>query len=217
MKALDALGIINSISSQQWGMVTSAQATMQGINRTTLSRLERYGHLERLRQGVYRVSAAPATRLEAIYAAWLSLEPGIPSYLRSKEPDSDAMVSGVTAAYVLDIGELNPEPITFTVPRRRQLRDKGIRTLSRHLEKSETTIVQGLPVTTMERTIVDLVADGIDQSLVLNAVSDALKTGRLDTSTLAEYLKPFAKRARYESGGIELLIDRLTGTGGMDV
>jgi len=195
MKVLNALKIIQDISSQQWGLITSAQATAKGIDRMALSRLEKNGYLERLRKGVYRVSAAPSTKFEDIYAAWLSFEPSQLSYMRSKAPDTDVIVSGVTASYVWGIGELIPEPITFTAPTRKQLRDKNIKATKRQLQKHETTIVHGLPITTLERTIADLVADGVDLSLVANVVRDAQRIKELDSNELIEYLKPYAKRA----------------------
>ena len=178
-----------------------------------LSRLEKNGHLERLRKGVYRVSAAPSTRLEQIYAAWLSFDPGQLSYMRSKEPGTDAIVSGTTASYVWNIGEIGPDPITFTVPRRKQLRDKNIKTLKRQLQKNETTIVQGLPVTTIERTIADLVAEGIDLSLVANVTRDALQVKGFDSEGLIEYLKPYARRSGYRQNDGKALYYQLISSG----
>jgi predicted transcriptional regulator of viral defense system len=217
MKALDALNIIQDITSQQWGMFTSAQAVARGIDRMALSRLMKNGHIERLRKGIYRASAVPSSRLEAVYAAWLSIEPSQLSYKRSKKAESDAVVSCATAAYVWSIGELNPEPITFSVNCRKQLRDKGIRTIIRHLDERDVTIAQGLPTTTIERTIADLITSGTDLSLVANVAKDALRLKGLDAQTMIEYLSPLAKRAGCKSGDGLALYERLLGQEGIHV
>jgi predicted transcriptional regulator of viral defense system len=175
MKALDALNIINDITSHQWGMLTSAQAAHQGISRMNLSRLVANGHLERMLHGVYRNLGAPASRLDAIYAAWLSLSPTELSYQRPKRAASDLIVSGVTAAYIHEAGELNPEPLTFSSRHRRQPRNATIKVVVRMVDEADVSIIHGLPVTKIERTIADLVTDGTDLSLVGNVLRDAEK------------------------------------------
>ena len=46
MKAGDALRELTDITANQWGMVTTAQASALGITRLTLSRLAEAGQLE---------------------------------------------------------------------------------------------------------------------------------------------------------------------------
>ena len=82
MKALDALNITDGIAASQRGLVTSAQALAAGVGRMELSRLAANGHLERVGRGVYRASGAPSIREEAVWAAWLSLEPAALAHSR---------------------------------------------------------------------------------------------------------------------------------------
>lgn len=82
MKAMDALRVLAEVTSDQWGMVTSAQALMHGITRLDLSRLAASGHLERLAHGVYKDAGAAGDEFEGIHAAWLGTEPKRTSVVR---------------------------------------------------------------------------------------------------------------------------------------
>lgn len=174
MKALDALNITDEIAASQRGLLTSAQAVSAGVGRMELSRLAENGHLERVARGVYRASGAPSVREERVWAAWLSLDPEVPAYAR--DPLSCA-ASHNTAAWLMGLGELEAEPLTFTSPVRRQVRRDGLRVVRGRLSKDDVRTVAGLPCTTAARTVHDLVADGEDLSLVSSVLDDALAMG----------------------------------------
>jgi predicted transcriptional regulator of viral defense system len=72
------------------------------------------------------------------------------------------------------------ELVTYTRPRssytttRRQTKDDDIRYSARRLPSEDTAILDGLPVTTRERTIADLLDEpDADISLVADALRDA--------------------------------------------
>ena len=174
MKALDALNITDDIAASQKGLLTSAQANSAGVGRMELSRLASNGHLERIARGVYRASGAPSMREEAVWAAWLSMDPGALAYER--DPLACA-VSHNTAACLMGLGELEPEPVTFTCPDRRQVATRGIRAVRGDLRPADIATVSGLPCTTASRTVVDLVALGEDISLAAAVLRDALGSG----------------------------------------
>lgn len=179
MKALKAITAISDLAASQRGLFTSAQAQALGVGRVTLSRLAEHGQIERIHHGVYRAAGAPPVREEDVLAAWLSLEPGAPSYERDKGPGG-FVASLNTASWLLGIGELNPGPITFSHPTRRQTRKDGIRFLKRELSPADVTVAGGIPVTTAARTMGDLVAYGEDLSLVSRVLRDALAAGLVD-------------------------------------
>ena len=52
-------------------------------------------------------------REEAVWAAWLSMDPGVMSY--DRDPLA-CTVSHNTAAWLMGLGELEPEPVTLTCP-----------------------------------------------------------------------------------------------------
>ena len=201
MKALDALNITDGIAASQRGFVTSAQALATGVGRMELSRLAASGHLERVVRGVYRASGAPSIREEAVWAAWLSLEPGTLAHAR--DPLSCA-ASHNTAAWLMGIGELDATPLTFISSTRRQVQRDGLRIVRGVLSTDEVRTVAGLPCTTAARTVHDLIIDGEDLSLVSAVLRDALSAGMVgNEATLRRDVDGLGKR-RGLAGGLSL-------------
>jgi predicted transcriptional regulator of viral defense system len=192
--------VIASLAGSQWGMLTAAQATAQGVARSTLLRRERAGALERIRPGVYRLPGAPANRLDDIRAVWLASAPEELAWERLASPD--VVVGGAAAAWVHDMGDLYPSPVMLYTARRRQTKHVDIRYSTRKLPTEDSSVVDGLPVTTRERTIADLLDEsGVDVSLVADVLRDAERADAdLDTDRLISLLDVHAKRLDYESG-----------------
>lgn len=165
------------------------------------------GHLERLGHGIYRAAGVPADRFEALKDAWLSVDPKLTAEERLRRPVVDAVVSGAAAAYLHGLGDLVPEPYEFTVPSRRQTQRSELRFRVRQLPKASVTLREGLPVTTVEQTIADLVEARTDQSMIAGLLADA---SSLDRTRLAELLGPLAARNGFPSG--EAFCDQLDRT-----
>lgn len=176
MKVLDALNILNDLSSSQRGLFTTAQATSLGIDRMALSRLAAYGHIEPIMRGVFKAAAAPTIREEDVYAAWLATDPATPAYLRPLD-GTDCVAALGTAAWLQGLGEFKPVPITFSCPKRKQSRNASLRFLRRDLSDEDVCVVAGIPTTTPWRTILDLLDRGEDLSLVASALQDAERVG----------------------------------------
>jgi predicted transcriptional regulator of viral defense system len=157
-------------------MFTSAQAQALGVDRMALSRLSAYGQIDCVARGVYRAATAPRTREEDVYAAWLALDPTLPAYERSICDDA-CVASLNTAAWLLDLGELKPEPLVFSCKKRRQSRSGRIKFLKRELAVFDVTVAAGIPVTSPRRTILDLLDYGEDLSLVSAVLEDAETRG----------------------------------------
>lgn len=198
MKGSEALRRIADITASQWGMVTARQAESVGVGRLDLSRLTAAGHLERLEQGVYRDSGAPSDNLEHLRAAWLSTEPDRLAAERLRDRENGIVVSGLSAATVHNVGDFREGAHEFTSPTRRQTKRPDIRYRNRKLPQGSVVIRDGLPVTSPEQTIADLLNTGEDLSLVSQVVRDAAND-RLDGATVLDALSTRAAR-RY---GIE--------------
>lgn len=185
MKTSYALRIVGDLAADQWGMVTTAQAGDAGVDRTTLTRLVDAGLLESPARGVYLIPAASPTHVEE-RAAWLRLQPQRPAWQRQPlDPDSGVM-SHRSAAKIHDLGDLIPGSVEITVPRRRTTRDPHVRLRRGTLTPDDVTVVDGLPVTTVERTILDLLADHTDGGHVGDVVADALRRNDIDIDQLGE-------------------------------
>jgi predicted transcriptional regulator of viral defense system len=195
---------LGSIAERRWGLVTTAQAEDAGVSRKQLARMASAGAIERVAQGVYRMTGAPPQDHEAIYVTWLAL--GGATASRTETGVAPVVASGATAAVVLGIGDFLPDRFDFMVPARKGTRLPGVRLRVRRLARDEVIPVGGLPTLTTERAIADLVEIGTDLSLVAGAVRDAVRAGQLVApDRLVSYLDPIA--ARRKSDGRALASD----------
>jgi hypothetical protein len=216
MKARNALRELAEVSASQWGMVTSAQAATRGVTRLDLSRLTESGDLIRLAHGVYKHAGAPSGAHLDVRAAWLSSDPARLASDRLGDGHRGVVVSGQTAAWLHDIGDLRSNRTELTTPVRRQTQRADLHYRRRDLPKEDVTIRDGLPLTTLERTIADLVEDRTDLSIVADALRDASQKTELDLGRLGRSLAPLAERNGHrKSDGIALL-DQLLVIAGLD-
>lgn len=190
MKGSETMEIIGDLASQQWGLVTSAQAKANGVDLPSLRRLAERGALVRVRHGVY-ANAAPTLSPELeVKAQWLALRPELMAADRANDPTLavEAVVSHTTAAEIWGIGDLWPDGIHFTVSDRRRSRQPDIRFHRADLTDTDWTIHpgSGLPVTTVTRTIVDLAQAGHEPGHLLGLVADAGRKSLLSEQGLLD-------------------------------
>lgn len=208
--------MLAEVTAYQWGMVTSAQASMHGITRLDLSRLAADGQLERVAHGVYKDAGAPAGPYDDLKAAWLSTDPKTMGEVRIKDVANGVVVAGESAADLHDIGDFRALRHEFVSPGRRQSQRSTIRYRQRTLDPRDITLADGLPVMTMERTIADLIDEVGDLSLVADALRDASRKRDLDLERLRALLAPLAYRNRLKKGDGAALLDRLMEIAGID-
>lgn len=181
-----------------------------------LTRLSESGDLVRLSHGVYRDAGAPAGQHEELRAAWLATEPANLAYERLNERPATAVVSGESATRLHGIGDLRAIRSEFTTPSRRQTQRPDVHYRTRVLRDDDVTVREGLPVTTVERTIADLVEERNDLSIVGNALRDAARKSRLDVDRLTELLAPLAERNGHRKGDGAAFLEELLRLAGMD-
>lgn len=216
MRSADALRLLAELSAPQWGMVTTAQAATLGVKRLDLSRLFEAGHLERLAYGVYRDAGAPSAEFEGLRAAWLAADPSRNAEQRLRDLPGGAVVMGESAASLHGVGDLPADRHELSSPVRRQSQRPEVSYRRRRLEPGDVTIAHGLPVTTIERTVTDLIEARTDLSLVADVLRDAAQARRLDTNRLTELLGPLAARNGLRKGDGAAVLGRLTALAGLD-
>jgi predicted transcriptional regulator of viral defense system len=208
MKMADIDLALGEISAGQWGMLTATQARARGINRSNLAHREGDGRLERLAHGVYRQAGSPSLPLNDLRAAWLSTNPAKLAHERTADPD--VIVGSAAGALVHRIGGIDPLPYRLITRDRRQTQRQEITYSQRPVRGEDVTVRDGLPVTTVERTIADLLRDYGDISLVADALRDATRMDReLDEGRLAHLLAPLAQRYGHPEGRGDTLLDQL--------
>ncbi|CAB4717287.1 MAG: hypothetical protein F2668_09155 [Actinobacteria bacterium] len=216
MKSRDAMRILDELSASQWGMLTTAQAAAHGVPRLDLSRLSQAGHLERLAYGVYRNAGAPSEEFKSLRAEWLAADPSHTAEQRLLDVTGGVVVMGQSATSLHGVGDLAADRHEFSTPVRRQTQRTAVSYRWRQLDRGDVTIARGLPVTTIERTIADLVQDRTDLSLVAGVLQDAAQRRRLNTDRLTELLAPFAPRNNLRKDDGAALLNRLTAIAGLD-
>lgn len=190
---MDTMAVLDDVASEQWGLVTAAQAKGQGVPLQGLARWANLGRLERLSHGVYRMSGSPQHPLEGIRAAWLALNPATMAGQRARQ-GVVGVVSHRSAAQVHQVGDLDTDLVEFTTFQRRQTRRSDVRFHVLPLGRDEWELEDGLPVTTLVRTVADLARSSLDGGHLAGVVRDAVVDHHVDIADLANALDPYAER-----------------------
>ena len=200
MKQAEVLATLETVASDQWGIVTTAQAGREGVERLQLSRLAEKGDLERARHGVYLLPSHQAGPQDEIRAAWLSLAPK--KFIDERWDDEwPVVVSHESAARIHGIGRLIPPKFTFSTGGTKQTRQQGIRIYTRReLAEADIVSVDGLPVTSVARTVGDLAELKVERGYLADVVADALRKENVRIDDLAQKLEPAARSYGAKTG-----------------
>ncbi|MGP7960161.1 type IV toxin-antitoxin system AbiEi family antitoxin domain-containing protein [Sanguibacter sp. A247] len=189
-----ALEEVVDLAADQWGLVTAAQAERLGVPRHHLTSAVASGRMERISYGVYAMAGVPDSHLTRLRAAYLSVDPAATLAERGRQLPSSGVVSHASAAVVHNLGTLRAlqHEITFPAQRRTTRRELKFHTMK--LGPASITQVDGLPVTTIERTAADLLRSGADEDHVSRILMDAIRRDALNRPRLVRELAPVAKR-----------------------
>lgn len=183
---------LSRLAAGQWGLLTAAQAERDDITRSQLARLTEAGILERVERGVYATTSS-TDQNRALRAAWLALDPSQTAEERLADPVGAGAVSHTSAASLHKLGDLLDDVPEITFAHRKQTR-RGIRLHRGDLSEADVTLVDGLPTTTQERTVADLLRDGHDPDHIAQIIGQGVRRGVLDLAGLAQHLEPLARR-----------------------
>ncbi|WDV49262.1 substrate-binding domain-containing protein [Streptomyces coeruleorubidus] len=192
MGQADVLKALEDRAADQWGLVTTAQAKLDGVQGVQLLRLERAGLLESVGHGVYRMAAFSPPEHLRVKVAWLRLDPRTPVRHRDTESPRSGVVSHASACAVHGLGEWPADRVELTVQVRRTTRDESVVLHCARTDAEDITVVDGLPVTTVRRTVVDLLRVRADAARVGAVVAEAASRGLVDVDDLAARIGSFA-------------------------
>jgi predicted transcriptional regulator of viral defense system len=185
-------GALYLVAEQQAGYFTAAQARQAGFSRTLLSYHVGSGRFVRVRPHVYRLSQFPASSHEDLNVAWL-------------EVGAEAVISHDSALALYGLSDLLPAQVHVTVPRTASRRRPGMRLHTKRLSPQEVTRYEGLPVTTVRRTLVDVAAAGLADEQVQLAIREALRRGLIAQEDLQALASQRRGRIRH------LIVETLKG------
>jgi predicted transcriptional regulator of viral defense system len=161
-------------AADQRGYVTQEQARKRGINPTTLVQMAKRGQVERVAQGLYRFKAFPPDPLDTYMEAALWPRGVI------------GVLTHDTALDLYGLSDVNPAQIHLTVPKKHRVARKIPATYAIHhadLQQDEITWREGLPVTTVERTIRDCHEAHLRRGLLAQALDQARARGLITATT----------------------------------
>lgn len=162
-------------AAQQHGYVTTEDAAEVGVPKVELRKLAQRGHLERVAHGVYRVKAFPHTAREELMRAVLW-------------PAGRGVIARGTALMLWDLADVNPAKLDVAVPAPYRPRRKGGERYQVWVENfgpHDIEYVDGIPVITPERAIVQAARAGLPRRFVEQAIQNARRRGLFGKDTEA--------------------------------
>lgn len=173
------------IAVRNHGYVTTAQAREHGVSRHAMREMATRGNIERVSRGVYRVPNLPASEYSEYMKAvfWPDQKTGV--------------VSHQSALSLYGLSDVNPAKLHITLPidyriRRRQP-PEWMQVHHADLAEGEVRQVEGVPVTTPERTLRDCQAVHVGARILRQAIDEARREGYLapgEAERLATELLP---------------------------
>ena len=150
--------VIAELAERQYGVVSRAQLRAKGLGQRAIDHRLQRKRLHPLYRGVYAVGQRRLRREARWMAAVLAYGPGAALSHRA---------GGAHWQIVRERG-----PIEVTIPNARRSRP-GIRIHKAWLPGDEITVHEGIPVTTVPRTIFDLAGAGAPQRELERAINEA--------------------------------------------
>ena len=201
MKSFTNITNLAELASTQWGMFTSAQAQAEGVSRVQLSRMVKDGRIETLTRGTYHFVAVPDSQNAGIKAAWLSLNPSKNAFERLKGNEYDFIAAGRTAAVLLGDTDLHEQPYCFVCSPGTRTARKDVKLLPWNTSQRTIEPIDGIPTSSPEQTVADLIHLREDPSLVGNFVSGMAARGHIfNEALLSNLLDSLAARNGYRKG-----------------
>jgi len=140
--------LLARLASNQWGIVDTDDLRRCGLDKDAVAHRVRAGHLHPLHKRVFAVGHTNLTQQARILAA-----------VKACGPDAYAgrFAAGELSKRLVVLGDRRPDVLVLGGTTRRH---EGIRVhRTARLDPEDVTRIQGIPATTVPRTLVDLAAD----------------------------------------------------------
>jgi len=169
------------LAAGQYGVFSREQAMALGATKGMLDHRIRASRWERLGRNVFRLPGNPPSWRQSLTAACLAWGDG-------------AVISHRAAAALWRLAGFDPGSVELTVPRNRRRPEPGV--IHRHeLRQSDVSIVDGIPVTSVARTLIDL-ASVCGPEEVEEAIDDAMRRGIVSLALLRRRLAEIGRPGR---------------------
>ena len=189
---------VAELATRQHGVISRLQLMELGFHRRAIARMLRSGRLHRIHRGVYAVGHRRLTPWSRFMAAVLACGPEALLSHRSAATLHNLKTGG-SKIEVISASRGRPGPPGVTLH------------TTRDLPSRDRTEIDGIPVTCLARTLVDLAAV-VDYQRLGRAFEEAERIQKLDTRAVREVLR--RSRGRKGTAAVErLLAERRIATG----
>lgn len=165
---------IYQVAEQQAGYFTSQQALAAGYTQPLLAYHTRTCRFSRIKRGIYRLSLFPEVPFADLFVAWL-------------QTGQDSVISHDSALVVYGLSDILPSRIHVTMARTASRRRTDLQLHTNRLTSDEITRREGLPVTTVPRTLADVITSGLGEEQVHQAIREAVARGLVSEKALLRY------------------------------
>jgi very-short-patch-repair endonuclease/predicted transcriptional regulator of viral defense system len=205
-----AVDAVSAVAERQAGAFTAEQVSAAGVSRQVQRRLVTEGLWVPRRRGLFVVAGSPAHWLQQLWLAYLSAGP-------------EAVICGRAAAALHHLRGYRPGPVAVMVLLGDSHRSSfGRVRRTRYLPPHHITWINGLPVTTIARTIFDLAGDpgnpimfrredliAVHERQLRRLIRDAVVRRGLSMSALVRVTIALGRRGRAGSAVMRSLIKQL--------
>ena len=171
------------LAAGQAGYFTAAQALDLGYSYQAQKYHVDHGNWSRVDRGIFRIPEWPSSVNDSL-VRWV---------LWSKHR---AVVSHDSAAAAHGLGVLNPAKVHLTVPPGFRMDDPALVLHRRSLPDADATVMDGAAITTVVRTVLDVIESRFDEELIASVVDDAVGTGAVSVRQLERRFDELADDAR---------------------
>lgn len=153
---------IRAVAASQHGLVYRPQLLSLEVSSHEVARRLATGRIEQLHPGVYYLDSVPATWKTAVLAGAIAAGP-------------DALVSHRTAALLWDLDAVFGRMIEVTVPFNEEPEPEGV-ILHRTRRVNPASVIHGIPITSPEKSLLDL-AGFVPERVLQKAARSAVRKG----------------------------------------
>jgi hypothetical protein len=183
--------VVDSFAGQQYGVIQRHQQ-LQAFSPDQIHRLRSKGVFVRMHRWVDRIVGAPEGWEQFVMAAVLSRKGAVASHL--------------SAGRIWGIVDNSEGFVHVTLPSHCQRKMRGVITHRTYLTESALAVHKGIPVTSVERTLLDL-AGCLSFAQLARALDEALRQRLTNIRRIRALLTEIGTRGRKHVGWLRTLLD----------
>jgi len=152
------------LALDQYGFVTTRQASRLGVPAVELRKLSHRGALSNVAYGLYRMNDVPPTERDSFMAAVLRV-------------GEDAHLMGESTLALYGLASVNPRSVWVGTPRRTRAKHPAwLNVVKRNLPAEDLTVLEAIPTVTVKRALLDCRGQVMTERL-LDAADRAVSQG----------------------------------------